>query len=229
MKNFDVILWDVDGTLLNFLEAEKAAIRSLFLEFGLGECSDEMLRRYSVINRKYWNRLERREMTKQQILVGRFEEFFAAEGIDPSLSERFNEAYQVRLGDTVVFCDHSKELAASLAGKLRQYVVSNGTVTAQTKKLQNSGFDMLMDGVFLSEEVGFEKPAKEFFERVFERIGDVERERVLIVGDSLSSDILGGTFAGIRTCWYNPDGGVNDTEARVDFEIRDLNEVLGIL
>ena len=105
MKNFDVILWDVDGTLLNFLEAEKAAIRSLFLEFGLGECSDEMLRRYSVINRKYWNRLERREMTKQQILVGRFEEFFAAEGIDPSLSERFNEAYQVRLGDTVVFCE----------------------------------------------------------------------------------------------------------------------------
>ena len=118
---------------------------------------------------------------------------------------------------------------SSLVGKIRQYVVSNGTVVAQTKKLRNSGFDKLMDGVFLSEEVGFEKPAKEFFERVFERIGDVERERVLIVGDSLSSDILGGTFAGIRTCWYNPGGGVNDTEARVDFEVRDLNEILAVL
>ena len=229
MKHFDVILWDVDGTLLKFLEDEKAAIRSLFSEFGLGECTDEMLGRYSGINRKYWNRLERGEMSKAQILVGRFEEFFAAEGLDPSLSGRFNEAYQVRLGDTVVFCDHSKELVGSLVGKIRQYVVSNGTVVAQTKKLLNSGFDKLMDGVFLSEEIGFEKPAKEFFERVFEQIGDVERERVLIVGDSLSSDILGGTYAGIRTCWYNPGGSVNDTEARVDFEVRDLNEIVAVL
>ncbi len=229
MKNFDVVLWDVDGTLLNFSEAEKAAIRSLFSEFGLGECTDEMLSRYSDINRKYWNRLERGEMTKPEILVGRFAEFFAAEGIEPSLCKRFNEAYQLRLGDTIVFCDNSKELAASLAGKVRQYVVSNGTVAAQTKKLKNSGFDKLMDGVFLSEEVGYEKPAKGFFDCVFEEIGPLDKDRVLIVGDSLTSDIAGGACAGIRTCWYNPGGSVNDTEARVDFEIRDLNEVLGIL
>ena len=229
MKHFDVILWDVDGTLLNFLEAEKAAIRSLFSELKLGECTDEMLGRYSEINRKYWNRLERGEMTKPEILVGRFVEFFTTVGIDPSLSPEFNAAYQVRLGDTIVFCDHSKELVASLVGTVRQYVVSNGTVIAQTKKLQNSGFDVLMDGVFLSEEIGYEKPAKEFFERVFERIGPVKRERVLIVGDSLSSDILGGTYAGIKTCWYNPSGSVNDTKARVDCEVRDLREVLAVL
>lgn len=229
MKHFDVILWDIDGTLLNFLEAEKAAIRSLFWEFGLGKCTDEMLLRYSGINRKYWHRLECGEMTKAEILVGRFEEFFAEEGIDCSLGGPFNEAYQIRLGDTIVFYDHSKELVASLVGKIQQYVVSNGTVVAQTKKLRNSGFDKLMDGVFLSEEIGFEKPAKEFFDRVFERIGDVDRDRVLIVGDSLTSDILGGTYAGIRTCWYNPGGDVNDTEARVDFEVRDLNEIVDVL
>lgn len=229
MRQFDVILWDVDGTLLDFTAAEKAAICGLFLEFGLGSCTEEMLKRYSAINRKYWNRLERGEMTKPQILVGRFAEFFSGEGMDPSLGERFNEAYQVRLGDTIVFRDHSKELVASLRGKLKQYVVSNGTVIAQTKKLRRSGLDALMDGIFLSEQIGYEKPAKEFFDCVFRALGEVDKDRVLIVGDSLTSDILGGTYAGIKTCWYNPNGEVRDTAARVDFEIQDLNEVLGIL
>lgn len=229
MKQFEVILWDVDGTLLDFLAAERAAIHALFREFHLGECTEEMLQRYSKINRKYWNKLERGEMMKPQILEGRFKEFFAGEGIDPALCKPFNAAYQVRLGDTVVFCDNSRELVASLRGTVRQYVVSNGTVTAQTKKLKNSGFDKLMDGIFLSEQMGYEKPAREFFDCVFEKLKGVNKEQVLIVGDSLTSDILGGNHAGIKTCWYNPNGLVNETSARADYEIQDLNDILKIL
>ena len=229
MNRFDVILWDVDGTLLDFLAAEKAAIQSLFKEFGLGECSDEMLSRYSKINREYWRKLERGEMEKSQILVKRFEDFFREEGLDTSLGKAFNEAYQVRLGDTIVFCDDSKDLVASLRGKVRQYVVSNGTVVAQTKKLRRSGFDKLMDGVFLSEELGYEKPAKEFFDLVFQEIHVPEKNRVLIVGDSLTSDIAGGNRAGIRTCWYNPDAQVNETGAKADYEIRNLQEIWEII
>lgn len=229
MKQFKVILWDVDGTLLDFLAAEKAAINALFLEFGLGTCTDEMLKRYSKINRKYWNKLELGEMTKPQILVGRFKEFFTGEHIDPSLCEPFNAAYQERLGDTIVFCDNSKELVTSLQGKVKQYVVSNGTIIAQTKKLKNSGFDKLMDGVFLSEQVGYEKPAKEFFDCVFKELGAVNKDQVLIVGDSLTSDILGGNYAGIKTCWYNPNKLSNDTSAKADYEIQDLNDILKIL
>ena len=82
------ILWDVDRTLLDFDAAERAAIQSLFVEFGLGECSDEQVARYSVLNMKYWEKLERGEITKPQVLVGRFEEFFAEEGIDVSLAAR---------------------------------------------------------------------------------------------------------------------------------------------
>ena len=141
----------------------------------------------------------------------------------------FNEAYQPRLGDTIVFRDGSKELVASLRGKVRQYAVSNGTIIAQTKKLRRSGFDRLMDGVFLSEEIGFEKPAKEFFDCVFQAIGPVDKDRILIVGDSLTSDITGGNRAGIRTCWYNPAGLKNDTTAKVDYEIRSLQEIPGLL
>ena len=191
MPRFDILLWDVDGTLLDFIAAEKAAVQTLFREFGLGECTDEMVERYSRINKEYWERLERGELSKPEILVRRFADFFASEGLDASKAPEFNEQYQVRLGDTVVFCDDSYELLSSLRGRVKQYAVSNGTVVAQTRKLRRSGFDRLLDGVFLSEELGYEKPATEFFDRVFAAIGEPDRERVLIVGDSLTSDITG--------------------------------------
>lgn len=229
MPRFDILLWDVDGTLLDFIAAEKAAVQTLFREFGLGECTDEMVERYSRINKEYWERLERGELSKPEILVRRFADFFASEGLDASKAPEFNEQYQVRLGDTVVFCDDSYELLSSLRGCVKQYAVSNGTVVAQTRKLRRSGFDRLLDGVFLSEELGYEKPATEFFDRVFAAIGEPDRERVLIVGDSLTSDITGGNRAGIGTCWYNPKGEPNLTAAHADYEIRDLHGILDII
>lgn len=229
MNNYDTILWDVDGTLLDFKAAEKAAVKVLFEEFGLGKCSDEMVSRYSDINQKYWKLLERGELTKPQILIRRFEEFFAAEGLNTSLAEKFNSVYQIRLGDTIVFCDESKDVVSSLKGKVRQYVVSNGTIIAQTKKLKNSGFDKLMDGIFLSEQLGYEKPAKEFFDIVLSKITYSSKSKILIIGDSLTSDILGGNRAGIASCWYNPSRTANDTSAVPDFEIHDLHEVTAII
>lgn len=223
------ILWDVDGTLLNFLAAEKAAIRSLFEEYHLGVCSDEMLKRYSSINKNYWEMLERGEIEKKALLVGRFRDFFEKEGIDSSLAAEFNEKYQLRLGDTIVYCDDSLEIVKSLRGKVKQYVVSNGTVIAQTKKLRLSGLGELMDGVFLSEELGVEKPSVRFFDQVFAKIGPVDRSEVMIVGDSLTGDIRGGNNAGIVTCWYNPEGTAAKEAVRIDHEIRDLHEVYVLL
>ena len=229
MARFDTILWDVDGTLLDFAAAEEAAIRSLFADFGLGVCTDAMLARYSEINRNYWRALERGEMTKPEILTRRFEDFFAAEGLSGPSPAEFNAAYQTRLGDTIVYCDGSDKLVASLRGKVRQYAVSNGTVAAQTRKLARSGFDRLMDGIFLSERIGYEKPAKEFFDAVFREIGEERRAGSIIVGDSLTSDIAGANRAGIKSCWYNPRGAENGTNAKPDFEIKDLREILEIL
>lgn len=99
----------------------------------------------------------------------------------------------------------------------------------EIRGLSRSGFDRLMDGVFLSEEVGFEKPATEFFDCVFQAIGPVDKDRILIVGDSLTSDITGGNRAGIRTCGYNPAGLRNDTTAKVDYEIRSLQEIPALI
>lgn len=225
----NTILWDVDGTLLDFDAAERAAITTLFAEFRLGECTEQMLARYSVINVGFWQRLERGELTKPQILVGRFQQFFSEFGLDVSLAPAFNERYQLTLGDTIVLRDDCLELIRSLKGKLRQYVVSNGTIAAQTKKLERSGLGALMDGVFLSEQIGAEKPHPAFFERVFEVIRPEALSSVLIVGDSLTSDIRGGMNAGIRTCWYNPKHQPLPAGYRVDHTISDLRQIPAVI
>ncbi len=223
------ILWDVDGTLLDFIAAEKAAIKTLFGEFNLGQCSDEMIKRYSEINKTYWQRLERGEITKQEVLVGRFKEFFKSEGIDISVVEEFNSLYQLRLGDTIVYHDDSLEIIKSLQDRVRQYVVSNGTVEAQSKKLRLSGLGELVDGIFLSEHIGVEKPNIEFFDKVLEEIKPADRSSILIVGDSLTSDIQGGNNAGIVTCWYNPLGDKAPDKYRIDYEISDLHQIYEII
>lgn len=223
------ILWDVDATLLNFLAAEKAAIRALFQKYKLGECTDEMLERYSKINRSYWERLERKELTRPEVLVGRFQDFFESEGLNTDVAADFNEDYQSSLGDTIVFNDDSYEIVKSLRGKVKQYVVSNGTITAQTKKLKLSELGELMDGIFLSEQLGVEKPDARFFEKVFAEIGPEDKKQVMIVGDSLTSDMQGGNNAGILTCWYNPEHNPVKGDLKIDYEITDLHQIYDLL
>ena len=225
----DVILWDVDGTLLDFLAAEQAAMEDCFAHFGLGPLTPERLARYSALNRVYWQRLERGELTKPQVLVGRFREFFAGEGLSPDLAQPFNARYQEKLGDTVRFQDGADRLVARLRGRVRQYAATNGTRVAQERKLRRSGLDRQLDGVFISELLGAEKPSPAFFDQVLAAIGPVDRRRVLMVGDSLTSDMAGGLGAGLRCCWYNPQKLPAPPDLALDYVISDLNEVEGLL
>ena len=223
------LLWDLDGTLLDFHAAESAAIKSLFEAFSLGGCSEDMIRRYSQINESYWQRLERNELTKPQVLVGRFEQFFQEIGVPQTLAPEFNQQYQLRLGDTIVYRDDSVGIVKKLRGKVSQYIVSNGTSIAQNKKLLLSGLGKLMDGVFLSEEVGIEKPNRAFFDAVFDVIRPANPSEVMIIGDSLTSDIQGGNNAGILTCWYNPDQKPAPLGYSIDYIIHDLHEVISLV
>ena len=218
MSQIKVILWDIDGTLLNFEEAEKYAIRACFAQFHLGECTDSMLADYSAINRGYWQRLERGELTKPQVLEGRFMEFFGKYGLDTSCAPSFNAQYENGL-----------ETVQALKGKVKQYAVTNGTRIAQERKLRVSGLGDLLDGVFISEEVGIEKPGIGFFQRVWDAIGTYPPEEVMIIGDSLTSDIQGGNNAGILCCWFNPQGKPAPDHLRIEYTIQELSQVLDII
>jgi len=229
MKKYDYLLWDIDGTVLDFAAAERAAIRKLFEQFRMGPCTDDMLQRYSAINARYWQALERGEMTKPEILVGRFREFFASEGLDAGLAEAFNACYQPTLGDTIVFRDDAMTILQALKKDYRILFVTNGTAEAQQKKLRLSGLETLADGIYISDLIGYEKPSLRFFEAVMRDSGMTDPRRALIIGDSLTSDIRGGVNAGMDTCWYNPRGAANSTDLKPDHVISDLHQVWDIL
>ena len=229
-----ILLWDIDGTILNFEKAEEAAIRKGFEENNLGVCTDQMLADYKQINKGYWEALERGEMTKEQILIGRFVEFFTKYNLDTSKADIFNKGYQVDLGDTICFNDDAYDLLVQLNKKYKQYAVTNGTAVAQHRKIDRSGIGEILEKCFISEEVGYEKPSEKFFEAVFEEIKKdeavtVNRDEILIIGDSLTSDIKGGNNCGIKTCWYNPNHAGNESELRIDYEIDNLQQLLTFL
>lgn len=229
MSKYKYLLWDIDGTILDFESAEKAAIKTLFERFNLGECSDEMIERYSKINRKYWQMLERGEMSKEKILVERFVEFFSKEGMDAGISDSFNREYQLALGDTIVFCDDAMDIIKEQKKKFEIVLVTNGTAVAQKKKLEKSGLQNIVNHIFISEIVGYEKPDINFFKKVISEVGINDLSEVLIIGDSLTSDIQGGYNAGIDTCWYNPKGIKNESSLSPTYIIQNLHDLDSIV
>lgn len=224
------ILWDVDGTLLDFAKSEKFGISACLDEIGFHQYDDAMLKRYEAVNRRHWEALERGEMTKQKVLLGRFREFFVQEGIVCPDVEAFNDSYQKKLGENFFENERSVELCHLLRGRVKQYVVTNGTVAAQRNKLKFSGLGECMDAVFISDEIGVEKPGKGFFDYAFRVIEEQSGEmpgldEMMIVGDSLTSDMKGGNAAGILCCWYNPNHLENTKGVHLDYVIDHLWEV----
>ncbi len=228
MRKFDIILWDVDQTLLDFKKSESYAIRFCFRKFGK-EASDETVSAYSSINENFWKQIEKGQINKKEALVERFRTLFRQIGEEDIEAEAFQKEYADALGSVYYFQDDSYNLLNQLKGKYRQYLVTNGVTYTQMKKLRLSGLDKLVDGIFVSEQLGVPKPHKEFFEQCFCAIPGFQREKALIVGDSLSSDMQGGNNAQISTCWYNPAGLENPFNIRIDYQIKDLNEIWNVL
>lgn len=226
---YKYLLWDIDGTVLDFEAAEAYAIKTLFEKYEIGKCSPDMLKLYSGINKKYWQKLEKNELTKPQVLVGRFKEFFESVGIDASIAHDFNRDYQLALGDYIEFFPEAKETLLSQKGKYIIAAVTNGTKVAQEKKLRLSGLDKIFDKIFISEDIGAEKPNTEFFDFVFESLGITDKKEVLIIGDSLSSDIKGGFLSGIDTCWFNPKHNENSAGVPITYEIDRLSRLNEII
>lgn len=218
------ILWDIDGTLLNFDLAETAAINKCCEIFSLTKPTEEMLKVYKDINNIYWQRLERNEITRDEVLLGRFRDFFNKYDIDTKIVEDFNYNYQIQLGKTYVFNPFGKEIVRKLSTKYDQYAVTNGSLTAQKGKLEGSDLNKILLASFISEKIGFEKPDKRFFDYVFDKIGSHDLEDYVIIGDSLTSDMLGGVNAKIKTIWFNPENKANHLNLPIDREIKSLKD-----
>ena len=198
------ILLDLDDTILDFRKAEHAALEKTLRHFGL-EPTEKVLSRYSVINQEQWQLLELGKLTRPQVKVRRYALLFEEFGL--SLSPEETAAYyESRLGVGHWFMPGAEELLEALYGKYRLYMVSNGDPKVQAGRIESAGIARYFEEMFVSQDIGFEKPSVKFFDTCFERIAEFRKEETVIVGDSLTADIKGGVNAGITTVWYNARG-----------------------
>lgn len=221
------VLFDLDDTLFDFHKAEKIALTKTLVHFGI-DPTEETLALYSTINAAHWKRLELGEISREEVKVGRYRELFKTIGVecDPVKATAY---YESMLAIGHYFMPGAPELLEELYGKYRLYIVSNGTVKVQEGRVGSSGIAKYMDGIFISQVLGANKPDKQFFDICFAEIPDFSLSETVIIGDSLSSDIKGGINAGITTVWFNPKGIENDSDIKPDYIIKELSEVPGLL
>lgn len=227
MKKYDFLLADADDTLLDFGRAEKAAVTKLFAEFGV--CADEnLLSAYSEHNDRLWKMLERGEISMPVLISTRFTDFFNIYGISGDglcAAKRYVELLRLQ----AFKMPGTDELLQKCKGKIRVFIISNGKTEVQLSRFKLSGISDKVEGIFLSEQIGYKKPDKAFFEKAVSSISGFSKEKALVYGDSLTADIAGGINFGVDTCRFNPDGKPNATPYAPDFEVRSHPELYPIL
>lgn len=225
MMKYTTILFDVDNTLLDFTLCEKTAV-SIVMENNGIKPSDENVALYSAINDRFWKRFERGEIEKSEIYEGRFEVLLYELGIKADAAKMSME-YAQELAKQYFLIEGALELLEVLSKKYAIYYTTNGRAETQHLRIKNSGLTKFAKGVFVSEEVGYKKPQKEYFQFVLERIEEKDKSKIVVIGDSPSSDILGGINAGLDTVWYNPNGEAVQYPAT--YTVKSLEEIPEIL
>lgn len=227
MKKYTTLLFDADGTLMDFKKTEAQALDQTFRKYGVHP-TKEILDLYADINHGLWKDFEHGLIDKDTLVTSRFRLLFLELGLDID-GMAFESDYQPALGRGAFLIDGAYELCRALKPDFRLYIVTNGVSSTQYSRLSASGLDRLMDDVFVSEDAGAQKPQKDFFDYIAARIPGYNPGEALVIGDSLTSDIQGGINAGIDTCWYNPGRERNPLGICADYEIHTLEELPALL
>ena len=222
----ECVMLDLDDTILDFHKAERIALSKTIRDFGV-EPGEDVLNRYHLINKAHWEMLERGELTRAEVLTNRFAVLFRELGrqVDPVACAR---DYEGNLGIGHYFLPGAEEAVTELHKKYKLYLASNGTASVQHSRLKSANLYRHFDGIFISQEIGFNKPAKEYFEACFAKIPGFDPKKAIMAGDSLTSDILGGKNAGIATVWVNPSRK-KAGDIQPDYEIESITQLEALL
>ena len=226
-KRYEVLLLDADGTLLDFDRAEAESFKAVLKKYGFPQ-TETLAEEYHKINKECWEAFEEGKIDRETVLTSRFERFFKGHGLTVDGREAENY-YRSFLGRGFYLIDGALEICSYLKKRYALYIVTNGVADTQHIRLRESGLEPYFKDVFISEEAGSQKPKKEFFDYCFARIPGAEPEKMLLIGDSLTSDMRGGVNAGVDTCWYNPSRRKNDKGVCVTYEIQDLIQLEELL
>lgn len=221
------VLLDLDDTLFDFKASEEIALAQSLRAFGI-EPTEAVRRRYSEINISLWKRLELKTITREVLLYHRFELLLEELGIVAD-AKAIQKSYEYNLSLGHIFLPGAEQLLKDLSPTHDLYMVTNGTALVQQGRIKSSGIAPYFKGIFISQEVGYDKPDKRYFDACFAAMKNVNRDTTIIVGDSISSDMRGGENAGIATCWFNPKGLPRPADIRIDYEIQSLEELYAIV
>ena len=224
---YEFLFLDLDDTILDFHKAERIAIAKTIRDFGV-EPTEEVLNRYHVINKWHWEQLELGKLTRPQVLQDRFGMLFAELGVQAD-KVACARAYEVNLSQGHWFLPGAEEAVEALSKKYRLFLASNGTASVQKGRMTSANLYRFFEQVFVSQELGHNKPSPAYFQAAFSRIPGFDPAKAIIVGDSLTSDIRGGIHAGIATCWVNPDHLPCREDIRPDYEIEYLHQLEALL
>ncbi len=227
MVRYETVLLDLDHTLMDSDASEIAAFAETVRSIGL-EPTDALFDSYTTINRALWVAVERGEITPNDLRVTRFERFSAAVGVDAD-PEQLAVAFTTGLGNNGELYPGAKAALEALAANHRLALVTNGLSEVQRARIERLDLGRFFDAVVISAEIGSSKPGTEIFDVTFDQLGVSDWKSALMVGDSLTSDIQGGSNAGIDTCWYNPHGkpapGGHNAGPWPTFQIDDLAQL----
>lgn len=224
---YRIALFDADNTLLDFTRAEHDAIVSCLAPRGIPS-DRETVSLYSAINDVHWKRLEKGLTTRDRLRVERFVDFFAAVGYtgDPVAMA---DDYMKMLSRQSQLIDGALELVQALYGHCRLYIITNGITSVQIGRFDSCPLAPYFQRCYISEQMGCAKPEKRFFDMVAADIPDFNPRDTVVVGDSLTSDILGGIRAGLDTCWFNPEGKPAPADMDITHTVSRLADIIPIL
>ena len=226
-KHYPWLFFDADGTLFDYNLAEATAFQKAFALLAI-PFEDSHLQTYRQINHKLWQALERQEIGPEILRVRRFELLLEALRLSGP-PDQLSTIYTEQLGLCTDLMDGAYEVLQSLYGRSRIAIVTNGLKTVQRSRLEHSTIREFISELVISEEVGAAKPHPAFFEAAFARTENPPKNDVLIVGDSLTSDMQGGLNYGIDTCWYNPVDEPGSDRLPIIYEIKHLHQLLEII
>lgn len=222
------VLFDADDTLFDFQASCRISVAETVREM-TGRDIPGAFDIYERSNRRWWDNFEQGLVTMDQLSVGRFVDFTADMGLaDVAAPETWRDVYQRHLGSRAIMVDGAKELCFRLKGRCRMFIVTNGIAAVQRDRMSRSEIKDCFEELFISQELGCRKPQPEYFDIVLRRLGDVDKRNILVVGDSLSSDIRGSIAAGLDVCWFNPHGK-DAGDLRPTYTVSRLDEVEAIV
>ncbi len=221
------LLFDADDTLFDYNKAESSALNKTFEEKGLC-CTEACHSGYRKINFRLFSELEKGLISSGILRVKRFELLFREFDIHLS-AEEFSKRYLHNLADNSILIEGVLPVIRKLSPFYRMLIVTNGIADVQRPRLERSEIIKYFEGIMISEEIGYAKPASEFFDAVFKRMDNPSKKDVMIIGDSLTSDMAGGINYGIDTCWFNLNSIKNENNLKITHEINEPGELLEIL